>query len=85
MSRPNRILFDEPWMRLAPIIVSRVFEIIQKLKAEGKTILLVEQMAYQALGISDRAYVLETGRVTLEVIRQELLADPRVREAYLGA
>jgi branched-chain amino acid transport system ATP-binding protein len=85
MSRPNMILFDEPSMGLAPIIVSRVFEIIQELKAEGKTILLVEQMAYQALGIADRAYVLETGRVTLEGTGQELLADPRVREAYLGA
>jgi branched-chain amino acid transport system ATP-binding protein len=85
MSRPNMILFDEPSMGLAPIIVRRVFEIIEELKAEGKTILLVEQMAYQALGIADRAYVLETGRVTLEGTGQELLADPRVREAYLGA
>jgi branched-chain amino acid transport system ATP-binding protein len=63
-------------MPLAPIIVSRVFEIIQELKAEGKTIFLVEQMAHPALGIADRGYVLETGRVTVEVIG---------REAYLGA
>jgi branched-chain amino acid transport system ATP-binding protein len=85
MGRPDMILFDEPSMGLAPIIVGRVFEIIQELKSEGKTILLVEQMAYQALGIADRAYVLETGRITLEGTGGELLADPRVREAYLGA
>jgi branched-chain amino acid transport system ATP-binding protein len=85
MSGPDMILFDEPSMGLAPIIVSRVFEIIEELKAEGKTILLVEQMAYQALGIADRAYVLETGRITLQGTGRELLDDPRVREAYLGA
>lgn len=79
------ILYDEPSMRLAPIILSRVFEIIQQLKAEGNTIFLVEQMAYRALGLADRASVLETGRVALEGTGQELLADPRVREAYLGA
>jgi branched-chain amino acid transport system ATP-binding protein len=84
MSRPNMILCDEPSMGLAPIILSRVFEIIQQLKAEGNTILLVKQMAYQALGLADRAFVLETG-VALQGTGQELLADPRVREAYLGA
>ena len=85
MSRPRMILFDEPSMGLAPLIVKRVFEIIQELKDEGKTILLVEQMAFQALGIADRAYVLETGEITLTGTGRELLNDARVKEAYLGA
>ena len=85
MSRPRMILFDEPSMGLAPLIVKRVFEIIEELKDEGKTILLVEQMAFQALGIADRAYVLETGRITLTGTGRELLDDARVKEAYLGA
>ncbi len=85
MSRPKMILFDEPSMGLAPIIVERVFEIIRELKAEGKTILLVEQMAFQALGIADRAYVLETGEITLSGTGRELLQDDRVKQAYLGA
>jgi branched-chain amino acid transport system ATP-binding protein len=85
MSRPRMILFDEPSMGLAPLIVERVFEIIRDLKAEGKTILLVEQMAFQALGIADRAYVLETGRITLSGPGHDLLQDDRVKEAYLGA
>jgi branched-chain amino acid transport system ATP-binding protein len=85
MSRPHMILFDEPSMGLAPLIVKRVFEIIEELKNEGKTILLVEQMAFQALGIADRAYVLETGEITLTGTGKELLNDARVKEAYLGA
>ncbi len=85
MSRPRMILFDEPSMGLAPLIVKRVFEIIEELKSEGKTILLVEQMAFQALGIADRAYVLETGEITLTGTGKELLNDARVKEAYLGA
>ena len=85
MSRPRMILFDEPSMGLAPLIVKRVFEIIEELKDEGKTILLVEQMAFQALGIADRGYVLETGRITLTGTGRELLNDARVKEAYLGA
>ena len=85
MARPKVLLFDEPSMGLAPLIVKQVFEIIQQLKDEGKTILLVEQMAFQALGIADRAYVLETGAITMEGTGQGLLEDPRVKEAYLGA
>ncbi len=85
MARPKILLFDEPSMGLAPLIVKQVFEIIQQLKAEGKTILLVEQMAFQTLGIADRAYVLETGAITMEGTGKELLEDPRVKEAYLGA
>ena len=85
MARPKILLFDEPSMGLAPLIVKQVFEIIAQLKQEGKTILLVEQMAFQALGISDRAYVLETGAITMEGGGKQLLEDPRVKEAYLGA
>ena len=85
MSRPKMILFDEPSMGLAPLVVKRVFEIIEELKEEGKTILLVEQMAFQALGIADRAYVLETGEITLDGTGKALLNDARVKEAYLGA
>ena len=85
MARPKILLFDEPSMGLAPLIVKQVFEIIQQLKDEGKTILLVEQMAFQTLGIADRAYVLETGAITMEGPGKELLEDPRVKEAYLGA
>ena len=85
MARPKILLFDEPSMGLAPLIVKQVFEILQQLKDEGKTILLVEQMAFQALGIADRAYVLETGAITMEGTGKQLLADPRVKEAYLGA
>jgi len=85
MARPKVMLFDEPSMGLAPLIVKQVFEILAQLKSEGMTILLVEQMAFQALGIADRAYVLETGEITLEGTGQQLLADPKVKEAYLGA
>ena len=85
MSRPRYILFDEPSMGLAPLVVKQVFEIIATLKDEGKTILLVEQMAFQALGIADRAYVLETGRIVKEGSGDQLLADPAVKAAYLGA
>ena len=85
MSRPSYILFDEPSMGLAPLVVAQVFEIIKTLKEEGKTILLVEQMAFQALGIADRAYVLETGSIVKEGSGHELLDDPAVKEAYLGA
>jgi branched-chain amino acid transport system ATP-binding protein len=85
MARPKVMLFDEPSMGLAPLIVKQVFEILAELKNEGMTILLVEQMAFQALEIADRAYVLETGEITLEGTGKELLADPKVKEAYLGA
>jgi branched-chain amino acid transport system ATP-binding protein len=85
MSRPKIILLDEPSMGLAPLIVKQIFQIIEQLKGEGKTILLVEQMAFQTLGIADRAYVLETGAITMEGTGKQLLEDPRVKEAYLGA
>ncbi len=85
MARPKIMLFDEPSMGLAPLIVKQVFDILRLLHDEGKTILLVEQMAFQTLQISDRSYVLETGEITLEGTGHELLDNPKVKEAYLGA
>ncbi len=84
MSRPKCLLLDEPSMGLAPIIVQQIFDVISGLKARGVTIFLVEQNAYGALRIADRGYVMETGRITMEGRAAELLADPRIREAYLG-
>ena len=84
MSRPECIMMDEPSLGLAPIIVKQIFDIILKLKKEGKTILLVEQNAFQALKVSDYAYVMETGKIVLEGKSKDLLNDKRVKEAYLG-
>jgi len=84
MSRPKLLLLDEPSLGLAPLIVKEIFGVIRALKARGVTILLVEQMANQALKVADRAYVLQTGRITLSGPARELLVDPAVREAYLG-
>ncbi len=85
MSRPRLLLLDEPSLGLAPIIIARIFETIEQLRREGVTIFLVEQNANQALKLADRGYVLENGRITMQGTGQELLADPRVRDAYLGA
>jgi branched-chain amino acid transport system ATP-binding protein len=85
MSDPKMLLLDEPSLGLAPIIIEEIFESIRQLSKSGLTIMLVEQMANQALATSDRAYVLETGRITLEGQGQSLLNDPKVRAAYLGA
>lgn len=82
MSRPKLMLLDEPTLGLAPLMVSRVLDILRELRAEGLTILLVEQNAHAALRLADRAYVLERGRVVLE--GRDLLGDPRVQSAYLG-
>lgn len=84
MSRPKCLLLDEPSMGLAPIIVQQIFDVISALKARGVTVFLVEQNAYGALKIADRGYVMETGRITMEGRASDLLADPRIREAYLG-
>ena len=84
MSRPRLIMLDEPSMGLAPILVEQIFEIIQELHASGSTILLVEQNARMALSIADRAYVLETGQITMEGEASTLLNDDNVRKAYLG-
>lgn len=84
MARPKLLLLDEPSLGLAPLIVKEIFGVIRALKARGVTILLVEQMANQALQVADRAYVLKTGQITSSGSARELLADPAVREAYLG-
>jgi branched-chain amino acid transport system ATP-binding protein len=84
MSRPQLLLLDEPSLGLAPILVSLIFETIQQLKREGTTILLVEQNARLALDIADRAYVMETGRVTLQGTATELKHNPQVEHTYLG-
>jgi len=85
MSRPKLVLFDEPSLGLAPNIVERIFDIIREIRAEGVTVVMVEQNAFAALELSDRAYVLEQGRVTLSGTGAELLHDPHVQQAYLGA
>jgi branched-chain amino acid transport system ATP-binding protein len=84
MSRPRLLLLDEPSLGLAPLVVHTIFKAIDAIRAEGTTILLVEQNAYAALQHSDRAYVLETGRIVMQGNSKELAADPRVKEAYLG-
>jgi len=84
MSRPKLLIMDEPSLGLAPIMVQKVFEIIKMLNSEGVTILLVEQNVHHALGVSNRGYVLETGRITLEGTGDELLNNSHVKEAYLG-
>ncbi len=84
MSHPRLLMLDEPSMGLAPILVEQVFDIIRSLHESGTTILLVEQNAEMALSIASRAYVLETGSITLQGSGSELAADERVRHAYLG-
>lgn len=84
MSSPDLVMFDEPSMGLAPILVEEVFEIIRQINKEGRTVLLVEQNAFAALKIADYAYVLEVGQITLQGKGEELLNDSRVISAYLG-
>lgn len=84
MCRPDLIMLDEPSLGLAPLLVREIFDIIIRINAEGKTVLLVEQNALAALSIANYAYVLEVGHVVMEATGKELLADPRVKEAYLG-
>lgn len=84
MSRPRLLLLDEPSLGLAPLVVHTIFQAIDEIRGKGTTILLVEQNAHAALGHSDRAYVLETGRIVMEGPSKELAADPRIKEAYLG-
>ena len=84
MSSPKLLMLDEPSMGLAPILIEQIFEIVKELHAAGTTILLVEQNAQMALSIASRAYVMETGRVTLSGTGDELLHDDEVRKAYLG-
>ena len=84
MSRPRLMLFDEPSLGLAPNLVETTFEIIAEIRAQGVTVLMVEQNAYAALELCDRSYLLESGEVTLTGSGEELLNDPHVKEAYLG-
>jgi len=84
MASPKLLLLDEPSMGLAPILVDEIFSIIKKISAEGTTILLVEQNAYKALSVADRAYILETGAISKSGKADDLAADPAVKAAYLG-
>jgi branched-chain amino acid transport system ATP-binding protein len=84
MSRPKLLMLDEPSMGLSPIMMQRIFETVRELKAQGTTILLVEQNAQSALALADRGYVIETGRIVLEGTGQDLLVNEDVRKAYLG-
>ena len=84
MSKPDVIMMDEPSLGLAPLLVKEVFDIIETINGEGKTVLLVEQNAFAALKVAHYAYVLEVGQIVLEGPGRQLLDDPRVTEAYLG-
>jgi branched-chain amino acid transport system ATP-binding protein len=84
MSRPKLLMLDEPSMGLSPIMTQKIFATVRELRAEGTTVLLVEQNALAALALSDYGYVIDLGRTTLSGTGAELLADPRVQEAYLG-
>lgn len=85
MARPRFLLLDEPSLGLAPILVAEMFEIVRALAAEGTTILLVEQMARQALAVADHAYVIDTGVIVADGPAADIAGDPAVQEAYLGA
>lgn len=85
MARPKAILMDEPSIGLAPLIVQEIFKVIKRLKEEGNTILLIEQNARMALQVSDRTYLMELGRITLEGKSQELVNADSVKKLYLGA
>ena len=84
MSKPRLLMLDEPSMGLAPILVQEIFNIIKSLHDTGTTVLLVEQNARMALSVADRAYVLETGRVSMSGDAADLANDDRVKQAYLG-
>ena len=84
MSRPKLLLLDEPSMGLSPIMVDRIFEVIQTVAKQGVTLLLVEQNASRALQLADRAYVMDSGEITMEGPARDMLTNPKVREAYLG-
>ena len=84
MSNPRLLLLDEPSMGLSPLLVSEIFDIIEKISKQGVTILLVEQNAKKALSIADRGYVLETGSIVMEDTAQALLNNEAIKKAYLG-
>ncbi len=85
MMDPDIVMLDEPSLGLAPIVIEDIFDLIVKIRDMGKTILLIEQNASVALSIADRGYVMETGKITLQGTGQELLVNPEVKKAYLGA
>lgn len=85
MSRPKLLLLDEPSLGLAPLLVKEIFAVVRRIRDAGVTVLLVEQNAHKALEIADRAYVLETGHISMSGQASELSRDPRIKEAYLGA
>ena len=84
MSRPKLMLFDEPSLGLAPTLVERTFEIVAEIRRRGTTVLMVEQNALAALGMCDRSYLLETGRIVQHGSGREMLANPHIQKAYLG-
>ena len=84
MSHPQLILMDEPSMGLSPLLVNEIFDIIQKINADGTTVLLVEQNATKALSVANRAYVMETGTISMEGNAEDLLENPQIQKAYLG-
>ena len=84
MSKPKLLLLDEPSLGLAPLIVEQIFEIIQKINENGTTVLLVEQNANLALTVTNRGYVMETGHITMEGNSKDLIANEKIRAAYLG-
>jgi len=84
MSRPRVLLLDEPSMGLSPIMVDKIFEVVKDVYAQGVTVVLVEQNASRALAMADRGYVMDSGLITMEGAGKDLLADPKVRAAYLG-
>jgi len=84
MARPKVLLLDEPSMGLSPIMVDKIFEVLQEVHAQGVTVLLVEQNASRALAIADRGYVMDSGLITMTGAGRDMLEDPKVRAAYLG-
>jgi branched-chain amino acid transport system ATP-binding protein len=84
MARPKLLLMDEPSMGLSPLMVDKVFEVVRDIHSRGTTVLLVEQNASRALGLADRGYVMDSGEITMSGEAKALLADPKVRAAYLG-
>ena len=84
MSHPDLVLLDEPSMGLSPLYVNTVFDVIKEMNADGKTVFVVEQNANKARAVADRAYVIETGRITMTGTGEELLKDERIKAAYLG-
>ncbi len=85
MTRPRLLILDEPSMGLSPLLVKEIFEIIKEVNKSGVTVLLVEQNAKMALSVSDRAYVLETGKISMEGKAEDLMKDESIKKAYLGA